>query len=148
MSRIFVDEELIDRLSKLLDEKNLTEIEIKQGFKVIRVSRGLRSGFTPDTTIMQTRLKEDNILEKEKTDTQVSGSVTAPMVGTLYHRPSPDSPEFISVGDKINKGDVIFIIEAMKTMNQVKAPHSGEVKKILLDDGSPVEYGEVLAIID
>ena len=67
MSRIFVDEELIDRLSKLLDEKNLTEIEIKQGFKVIRVSRGLRSGFTPDTTIMQTRLKEDNILEKEKT---------------------------------------------------------------------------------
>ena len=148
MSRIYVDEELIDRLSKLLDEKDLAEIEIKQGFKCIRVSRFKGGDFISDTSVSRKHDKEDNNIEKVKTDEQIVGAVTAPMVGTLYHRPSPDSPEFIAVGDKVNKGDVIFIIEAMKTMNQVKAPHSGEVKKILLSDGNPVEFGEVLAIID
>ena len=148
MSRIYIDEELIGRLSKLLDKNDLTEIEIKQGFKSVRVSRAIGANVVSNTTALKAKKQEENNLEKTKADEPESGAVTAPMVGTLYHSPSPDSPKFISVGDKVNKGDVIFIIEAMKTMNQVKSPHSGQVKKILLNDGNPVEYGEVLAIIE
>ncbi|ROT98624.1 acetyl-CoA carboxylase biotin carboxyl carrier protein [Histidinibacterium lentulum] len=76
------------------------------------------------------------------------GAVTSPMVGTAYLQPEPGSQPFVSVGTQVREGDTLLIIEAMKTMNQIPAPRSGTVKRVLIDDGSPVEYGATLMIIE
>ena len=76
------------------------------------------------------------------------GAVSSPMVGTVYMQAEPDTPAFITVGSKVSEGDTILIIEAMKTMNQIPAPHSGTVKRILVEDGAPVEYGSPMVIIE
>jgi acetyl-CoA carboxylase biotin carboxyl carrier protein len=76
------------------------------------------------------------------------GAVTAPMVGTAYSSPSPDAAAFVKVGDKVKEGDTLLIIEAMKVMNQIPSTKSGTVKEILFSDSQPVEYGEVLCIIE
>ncbi|MBF9032585.1 acetyl-CoA carboxylase, biotin carboxyl carrier protein, partial [Rhodobacterales bacterium HKCCE3408] len=75
-------------------------------------------------------------------------AVTSPMVGTAYLQPEPGSASFVSVGDKVSEGQTLMIIEAMKTMNQIPSPRAGTVKRILVDDGAPVEYGEPLMIIE
>ena len=75
------------------------------------------------------------------------GAVSSPMVGTVYMQAEPGTPAFITVGSKVSEGDTILIIEAMKTMNQIPAPHSGTVKRILVEDGAPVEYGSPMVII-
>jgi acetyl-CoA carboxylase biotin carboxyl carrier protein len=76
------------------------------------------------------------------------GAVTSPMVGTVYLQAEPSSPPFVSVGQSVKVGDTLLIIEAMKTMNQIPAPHAGVVKRILVEDGAPVEYGAPLMIIE
>lgn len=76
------------------------------------------------------------------------GAVTSPMVGTVYMQPEPGAPSFVSVGAQVSEGDTILIVEAMKTMNQIPAPHSGTVKRILVEDGASVEYGSPLVIIE
>ncbi len=76
------------------------------------------------------------------------GAVTSPMVGTVYLQSEPSAPAFISVGDKVNEGDTLLIIEAMKTMNQIPAPRSGTVKRILVEDSNPVEFGAPLVILE
>ncbi len=76
------------------------------------------------------------------------GAVPSPMVGTIYMQAEPGAPSFISVGQKVNEGDTLLIIEAMKTMNQIPAPRSGTVKRILVEDGSPVEFGAPLVILE
>ncbi len=76
------------------------------------------------------------------------GAVTSPMVGTVYLQPEPGAPAFVSVGAQVKEGDTLIIVEAMKTMNHIPAPHSGTVKRILVDDGASVEYGSPLVIIE
>jgi acetyl-CoA carboxylase biotin carboxyl carrier protein len=76
------------------------------------------------------------------------GAVTSPMVGTVYLQAEPGSPAFVKVGDSVSEGDTVLIIEAMKTMNQIPAPHAGTVKRILVEDGAPVEFGAPLMIIE
>ena len=76
------------------------------------------------------------------------GAVTSPMVGTAYLQPEPGAKSFVQVGDQVSEGQTVLIIEAMKTMNQIPAPHSGTVKRILIEDGTPVEFGAPLMIID
>ena len=76
------------------------------------------------------------------------GAVTSPMVGTVYMQPEPGAPAFISVGASISEGDTLLIVEAMKTMNQIPAPKSGTIKRILVEDGAAVEFGSPLAIIE
>ena len=76
------------------------------------------------------------------------GAVTSPMVGTVYMQPAPGAPAFISVGASISEGDTLLIVEAMKTMNQIPAPKSGTIKRILVEDGAAVEFGSPLAIIE
>ena len=88
---------------------------------------------------------------KEKTNIQPisnANTVKAPMLGTLYHAPSPKSQPFIKEGKKVKEGDILFIIEAMKTMNQVKSDRTGVVKKILVENGLPVEFNQDLVIIE
>jgi len=79
---------------------------------------------------------------------QSPNAVTSPMVGTIYLQPEPDAPAFISVGDTIKEGQTLLIIEAMKTMNQIPSPRTGTVKRILVDDGAPVEFGAPLVILE
>jgi acetyl-CoA carboxylase biotin carboxyl carrier protein len=79
---------------------------------------------------------------------QAPGAVTSPMVGTVYLQAEPGSPAFVNVGDKVSEGQTLLIIEAMKTMNQIPAPHAGTVKRIVVGDGSPVEFGAPLMIIE
>lgn len=79
---------------------------------------------------------------------QAPGAVTSPMVGTVYLQAEPGSPAFVNVGDKVSEGQTLLIIEAMKTMNQIPAPHAGTVKRIVVGDGAPVEFGAPLMIIE
>lgn len=79
---------------------------------------------------------------------QLPGAVTSPMVGTVYLQAEPGTPAFVSVGDTVTEGQTVIIIEAMKTMNQIPAPKSGKVSRILVEDGSPVEFGAPLMVID
>jgi acetyl-CoA carboxylase biotin carboxyl carrier protein len=79
---------------------------------------------------------------------QAPGAVTSPMVGTVYLQAEPGTPSFVSVGDKVKEGQTLLIVEAMKTMNQIPAPRAGTVKRILVEDGAPVEYGAPLMIIE
>ena len=146
MGRISIDKSLIEEISQLLRENDLSEITIKQGMSSITVARNLIAGeYASNTTRVLDTPKDDNT--GMHTNTPVPGSVTAPMVGTLYLAPSPEANPFIQVGSKVKEGEQLFIIEAMKTMNPVRSPFSGEVKEILVKNETPVEFGEILAVI-
>ena len=91
---------------------------------------------------------KDTISKETKEQTKLENAIKAPMLGTLYHAPSPKAKTFIKVGKKVKTGDTLFIIEAMKTMNQVKSDRDGTVKKILVENGMPVEFNQDLVVID
>ena len=146
MGRISIDKLLIEEISQLLKENNLSEITIKQGMSSITVARNLISGeFASNTTQFLNMPKDGD--NTDMPNTPVPGSVSAPMVGTLYLASSPEAKPFIQVGSKVKEGEQLFIIEAMKTMNPVRSPFSGEVKEILVKNKTPVEFGEILAVI-
>jgi acetyl-CoA carboxylase biotin carboxyl carrier protein len=145
MGRITLDKSLIKELSELLNNNNLSEISITQGRFSVKVARNLTAGGT-----VVNQVKDKNILEVESTEniSNHPGTVKSPMVGTVYLASSPEDKPFISVGQTVKEGDQLFIIEAMKTMNPVKSPFSGVVKKIIIKNEMPIEYDEVLAVID
>jgi acetyl-CoA carboxylase biotin carboxyl carrier protein len=87
-------------------------------------------------------------LEASADPASLPGAVTSPMVGTVYMSPEPDVAAFVKVGDKVSEGDTLLIIEAMKTMNHIPAPKSGTVKRLLVEDGAPVEFGAPLMIVE
>ena len=138
-----VNKNIIKELTEYLDEFNLTEIEITEKDIIVKVSRS--SGTNIDTIKeIKSEVKSENI----KID-QISGTeITSPIIGTAYLAPEPGGKKFVEVGKKINKGDTIMIVEAMKTMNHVPSPIAGIVKKICVEDGQPVEYGFTIAIIE
>ena len=140
----------IELLCELLKKNNLTEIEIKNGNKSIRLSQN-----SYKNTIISTAQENISNKKENKTDNASQGTtinlentVKAPMLGTLYHSPSPNAKPFIKVGSKVKSGDVIFIIEAMKTMNQVKSDKTGIVKKILVENAMPVEFDQDLIVVE
>ena len=140
----------IELLCELLKKNNLTEIEIKNGNKSIRLSQN-----SYKNTIISTAQENISNKKENKTDIASQGTtlnlentVKAPMLGTLYHSPSPNAKPFIKVGSKVKSGDVIFIIEAMKTMNQVKSDKTGIVKKILVENAMPVEFDQDLIVVE
>ena len=145
MGRISVDKSLINELSNLLDENNLSEISVTQGRQSIKVSRNISSNgsIAVPSNIIQTEK-----IEQKKANLEQPGTVKSPMVGTIYLASSPDAKPFITIGQTVKEGDQLFIIEAMKTMNQVKSDRSGVVKKILVENGMPVEFNQDLVIID
>jgi len=145
MGRISIDKPLIKELSELLDENNLSEISVTQGRLSLKVARNLTSG---GTIITQNRDKKILEVEDKEVLSDYPGAVKSPMVGTIYLASSPEDKPFISIGQSIKEGDQLFIIEAMKTMNPVKSPFSGVVKQINIKNETPVEYDEVLAVID
>lgn len=144
-----VDHELIHELTKLLDETGLTEIEIEQDGRRVRVARGVataapaavRVEVAPSPTAADTAAK---LIDPSKHP----GVVISPMVGTAYAASEPGAKPFIDVGSTVKAGDTLLIVEAMKTMNQIPAPRAGTVIQILFEDGQPVEFGEPLVIIE
>ena len=147
MGKISLDGELIKELSNLLDENNLSEITVTQGRFSLKVARQIGSS----QVVTQAVVPNNKTNQKEEiSDIEVSdaGAVKSPMVGTVYLSPSPGEEPFIIEGQEVKEGDQLFIIEAMKTMNPVKSPFSGKVKKIIAKNEMPTEYDEVLAIIE
>jgi acetyl-CoA carboxylase biotin carboxyl carrier protein len=144
-----IDKELIRELAKLLDEAGLTEIEIERAGLRVRVGRG-NSGVqaaAQDPGLPAGQAAAPAALAPADPGRH-PGAVTSPMVGTAYRGPAPGAPPFVDIGSKVNEGETLLIIEAMKTMNQIPAPHSGTVTQILIEDGQPVEFGEPLVIIE
>ena len=141
----------IKKLMELLEESGLTEIEVKEGEESIKLSRAKKDEAVINsiTTEQSQTISETPKKEKISQQEQLKGeTIDSPMVGTFYRGPSPDSKPFVEKGQKVNKGDTVCILEAMKMMNQVTAERSGIIKDILVDDAEPVEFGQPLFIIE
>jgi acetyl-CoA carboxylase biotin carboxyl carrier protein len=144
-----VDHDLILELTKLLDETGLTEIEIEQDGKRVRVARGTLAAAAPAPA--RAAAPTQPVAESVAAPMDPAkhpGVVASPMVGTAYGCAEPGAKPFIEIGSLVKAGDTLLIIEAMKTMNQIPAPRAGTVKQILFEDGKPVEFGEPLVIIE
>jgi acetyl-CoA carboxylase biotin carboxyl carrier protein len=153
-SSVLIDEDAIRALANLLDETGLTEIEIEQDGRRLRVARGVSAtaisvapaglrgveGMPAAVPVGTAPGAVDPSLHP--------GVVASPMVGTAYRAPEPGAKPFVDVGSAVKTGDVLLIIEAMKTMNQIPAPRAGTVTQILFEDGQPVEFGEPLVIVE
>ena len=149
--KTLVDRELIQELSKLLDETGLTEIEIEQEGTRIRVARGSMAPAATMVMPAKAMAVPQPVGESAAAPLDPAkhpGVVNSPMVGTAYAAAEPGAKPFIEVGSKVKAGDTLLIVEAMKTMNQIPAPRGGTVIQILFDDGQPVEFGEPLVIIE
>ena len=138
-----INKNIIKELTEYLDEFNLTEIEYTEKDIKVKVSKssGVNIAAVKET---KSEIKSENI----KLDNTSGTEVTSPIIGTAYLAPEPGGKKFAEVGKKINKGDTIMIVEAMKTMNHVPSPVAGTIKKICVEDGQPVEYGHTIAIIE
>ena len=149
-----VDQQLIRDLATILNETNLTEIEVEQDDMRIRVSRQNAAvpmqAYAPAavaTTPAAAAPAAAPSAGEAKADVS-RNAVPSPMVGTAYLSPSPGAKAFIEVGQKVKEGQTLLIIEAMKTMNQIPSPRAGTVTAILCEDSQPVEYGEPLVVIE
>jgi acetyl-CoA carboxylase biotin carboxyl carrier protein len=148
-TKTIVDRELIEELTKLLDETGLTEIEIEQDGKRVRVARAVAAAAAPAAVRVEVAPQAPVEVAAVPLDfSKHPGVVISPMVGTAYGAPEPGAKPFIDIGSKVKAGDTLLIIEAMKTMNQIPAPRAGTVIQILFEDGQPVEFGEPLVIIE
>lgn len=149
-----IDQALIRDLANILNETDLTEIEVEQDDMRIRVSRAgtpqyVQAPIAAPAYAAPAAVAATAAVAAAPADARNNkNAVTAPMVGTAYLSPAPGSRAFIEVGATVKEGQTILIIEAMKTMNQIPAPRSGKVTEILVQDASPVEYGEPLVIIE
>ncbi|MDC3007576.1 biotin/lipoyl-binding protein [Candidatus Pelagibacter sp.] len=142
-----IDKKIIKELTEYLDEFNLTELEYTTKDTKIKVSKN-------NNTLNNQALKNLSVNNLSNTDSKdtvntISGiEVKSPIIGTAYHAPEPGAKKFVEVGKKIKKGDTVMIVEAMKTMNHVPSTSSGIVKEILVADGQPVEFGQVLITLE
>ena len=144
-----IDSDLVRTLAALLEETGLTEIEYAVGDRRIRVAR-TAAAVAPTVAVVAPAPAEAPAALAGAAVAPVDhpGAVKAPMVGTAYIAPQPDQPPFVKLGDRIEEGQVLLIIEAMKVMNQIRAPKAGRVAEILIADGAPVEYGQVLMVVE
>lgn len=141
------DPELIRTLARLLAETGLSEIEYSIGESRIRVARGGERAAAP-VTPAPAEVAAAPVPPAVETDlADHPGAVKSPMVGTAYLAPQPGAPPFVRPGDSVVAGQPLLIIEAMKVMNQIRAPRAGRIERILVTDGEPVEYGAILMLI-
>ena len=138
-----INKNIIKELTEYLNEFNLTEIEYTEKDVKVKVSKSSGANLTTVKEI-KSEIKSQNT----KLDNISGTEVPSPIIGTAYLAPEPGGKKFVEVGKKINKGDTIMIVEAMKTMNHVPSPIAGTIKKICVEDGQPVEYGHTIAIIE
>jgi len=142
------EQRLIRQLAELLNETGLSEIEIEKSGLKVRVARTLNVQSTFAAAPAAGGAPAAAAPAGKADPAKHPGVVKSPMVGTAYRSPEPGAPTFMEVGSQVAQGDTLFIIEAMKTMNQIPAPHSGRVTAILIENGQPVEFGEPLVIIE
>ena len=138
-----INKNIIKELTEYLNEFNLTEIEYTEKDVKVKVSKSSGTNIAAVKEI-KSEIKSENIKQDNISGTEVP----SPIIGTAYLAPEPGGKKFVEVGKKINKGDTIMIVEAMKTMNHVPSPIAGTIKKICVEDGQPVEYGHTIAIIE
>ena len=142
-----IDKKIIKELTEYLDEFKLTELEYTVKDTKIKVSKNsisVNNQSFPNPKVVSSSSPDANI-----SDDIISGiEIKSPIIGTAYHAPEPGAKKFVEVGKKIKKGDTVMIVEAMKTMNHVPSTANGVVKKILVNDGQPVEFGQVLVILE
>ena len=140
-----IDKKIIKELTDYLNEFNLTEIEYSEKDYKIKVSKAATS-----VASTESNPKVEVSTHENKNDKEVlSGNkVTSPIIGTAYLAPEPGGKKFIEIGKKIKKGDTLMIVEAMKTMNHVPSPLDGVVKEICVSDGQPVEFDQVIVILN
>lgn len=153
----------VKKLMEMLEESSLSELEVIEGEESIRLSKSSNLTTENITTQIPNQIpyqvnpqnqnppaqipEQANIIDKE--NLEISGyEIKSPMVGTFYEAPSPGSKSFVSVGDVVKKGDVLCIIEAMKMLNQIESDKSGEIKAILVENAQPVEFNQVLFVIE
>ena len=141
----------IKTLIEMLEASNLNEIEVIQGEESVRISKS--SGeikVLQDSNIgIKNESQSINKIDNNQIENEIKGNqVTSPIVGTFYRKPSPDKEPFVKVGDVVNKGDVLCIIEAMKMMNEIKSEFDGKISSIEVDDGQPVEFGQTIIVIE
>ena len=138
-----IDKKLIKELVDYLSEFNLTELEYQEGqtkIKVSKASKGIEQSKTG-------AIVSPNKAVLSESDDSEGIRVKSPIIGTAYLAPEPGGKKFVNVGDKIKKGQTVMIVEAMKTMNHVPSTANGEVKKIMIEDGQPVEFGQTLVLL-
>jgi acetyl-CoA carboxylase biotin carboxyl carrier protein len=156
-----INAEIVRELAKLLAETDLSEIELQKGDLRVRVARNVALSVTPQMMDVadRTAARATTAADGEAPGTggasaaardaaRKANTVTSPMVGTAYRRPSPEAKPFVEVGTTVGEGERILLIEAMKTFNEIVAPRSGTVTEILIEDGQPVEFGEALMVIE
>ena len=141
----------IKTLIEMLEASNLNEIEVSQGEESVKISKS--SGeikVLQDSNIgINNESQSINKIDNNQIENEIKGNqVTSPIVGTFYRKPSPDKEPFVKVGDIVNKGDVLCIIEAMKMMNEIKSEFDGKISSIEVDDGQPVEFGQTIIVIE
>jgi acetyl-CoA carboxylase biotin carboxyl carrier protein len=150
-----IDQALIRDLANILNDTDLTEIEVEQDDVRIRVSR---MGTPQPIQAYAPQYMQPTAAAAQPVAAATAAAeaapvingfiLTSPMVGTCYYSPAPGSPAFVEVGQTVKEGQTVLIIEAMKTMNQIPAPRSGKVTAIMVNDSSPVEFGEPLLVIE
>ena len=138
-----IEKKLIKELVDNLKEFNLTELEYQDGQTKIKVSRTVRGVDQTKSNAVVSQNKA--VLNNSETEEGIR--VKSPIIGTAYLAPEPGAKKFVKVGDKIKKGQTVMIVEAMKTMNHVPSTNDGEVLKVLVEDGQPVEFGQTLVIL-
>jgi acetyl-CoA carboxylase biotin carboxyl carrier protein len=143
-SAMHVDTALVRQLAELLDETGLSEIEVEDGDRKVRVARTLTAGVAPVAVTAPVAAP----VAATPAAAPAANAVKSPMVGTVYLSAEPGSKPFASVGDMVAEGDTIVIIEAMKVMNPIPAPCAGKVTQMLVENGQPVEFDQPLLVIE
>ena len=141
-----INKKIIKELSDYLDEFNLTELEYTEKDTKIKVSKNNISVNSQNIPNLRNNLTGDTTNKKDQVKSGIE--ITSPIIGTAYHAPEPGAKKFVEIGKKIKKGDTVMIVEAMKTMNHVPSNSDGIVKKICVEDGQPVEFGQTIVILE
>ena len=149
-----MDIKYVEKLAKLVDEHQLTELTVTEGESKLTLKKepaknGEIAVAVPQMQKVQPALqKEEEKVEEKKEERKTNKIIKSPMVGTFYKAPSAGAPPFVEVGGLVAQGEVVCIIEAMKLMNEIESDFSGKVVEICVEDGQPVEYGQVLMYIE
>ncbi len=147
--KLAIDPDLVRELARLLEETGLSEIEFERDGQRVRVARQMHALAAGPSRLGPAASVPLPVAEAGPIDpAKHPGVVTSPMVGTAYVGPEPGSRPFVEVGSRVQTGDTLLIVEAMKTMNQIPSPRTGTVIQVLIEDGQPVEFGEPLMIIE
>ena len=147
----------IKKLIELVEESGINELEISEGEESVRISRSapntgypvMQQAYAAPVMQAQAPVAAAPAAAEAPAKAEISGHIVrSPMVGTFYRTPGPDAKAFVEIGQKVNVGDTLCIVEAMKMMNQIEADKSGTVKAILVESGQPVEFDEPLVVIE